>query len=83
MGPDFSKVEIKTGYVGVKIGVDPNSSFDYIIDTKYGGVSIPDNATNTKQIDKNTSKHYEGSFNGSKGKVNIVTSYGSVKISTY
>ena len=83
MGANFSEVKIKTGYVGVKIGVDPNSSFDYIINTKYGGVSIPDNATSTKQIDKNTSKYYEGSFNGSKGKVNIVTSYGSVKISTY
>ena len=78
MGANFSEVRIKTKYVGVKIGVASNGSFNYSIDTKYGGVSIPNSAINTKQIDKNTSKYYEGSFNGSKGKVTIVTSYGSV-----
>lgn len=83
MGPNFSKIDINTGYVGVKIGVDSNSSFDYIIQTKYGGVLLPSGVTNIRQINKNTSSHYEGSYNGSNGKVNIVTSYGSVKISTY
>lgn len=82
MGPNFSKIDIDTGYVGVKIGISENSSFSYVIDTKYGGVSLPENISNIKEIDKNNSKHYEGSYNGSKGKVNINTSYGSVKIST-
>ena len=80
MGANFSKIDINTGYVGVKIGVKSSSSFNYIIDTKYGGISLPENVNNSKEIDKNTSKHYEGSFNGTNGKVNINTSYGSVKI---
>ena len=80
MGPNFSKIDINTDYVGVKIGVDTNSSFNYMITTKYGGITLPPGASNSREIDKNTSKNYEGAYNGSKGKVSITTTYGSVKI---
>lgn len=81
MGVNFSDINIDTEYTGVKIGVDSSSSFSYIIDSKYGGISLPSNVNNTKETTKNTSKHYEGTFNGSKGSVSISTTYGSVKIS--
>ena len=82
MGAKFSNVEINISYAGVKIGVDSNSSFSYEIQAKYGGISLPSEAINTKQIDKNTSKYYEGSFNGGKAKLYIQSSYGGVKILT-
>ncbi|OIQ38543.1 MAG: hypothetical protein BM563_05785 [Bacteroidetes bacterium MedPE-SWsnd-G1] len=80
MGQNFSKIVIDTDYIGIKIGVDANASFSYNISSKYGGISLPDNVTNTREIIKNTSKQYEGSYNGTKGNVSITTSYGSVKI---
>ena len=82
MGTNFSKIDINTDYVGVKIGVDSNSSFKYSINTKYGGITLPTEANTIKEIDKNNSKYYEGTYNGSKGKISVTTTYGSVKIIT-
>jgi len=80
MGENFSEVKLDLGYTGVKMGVNNNSSFSYIIDNKYGGITLPDNVNITKEISKNTSKHFEGNFNGSKGHVSILSKYGSIKI---
>lgn len=82
MGVHFSKIEIDTDYIGVKIGVDSNSSFNYTINTKYGGITLPSGVNNSREIDKNNSKTYEGTYNGTGGKVSITTTYGSVKIMT-
>jgi len=82
MGENFSKISLDLGYTGVKMGIHKNSSFNYIIDSKYGGITLPNNVNNTKEITKNTSKHFEGSYNGSKGRVSIISKYGSVKITT-
>ncbi|AOW19212.1 DUF4097 family beta strand repeat-containing protein [Urechidicola croceus] len=83
MGPNFSLVDINSEYIGVKIGVNRNSSFKLIADSQYGNISVPNNFNFTQQIEKNNKKHYEGTYNGSKGKIIVKTQYGGVKISEY
>lgn len=81
IGVNFEIVDIETRYVSVKIGVDRNSSFQLILDSSYGSIQVPNNFNFTQKIEKNSKKHYEGTYNGSKGKIIISTSYGSIKIS--
>jgi hypothetical protein len=80
MGSNFDEIDLDTGYTGVKIGIDHDSSFSLIADSQYSGITVPDGFNFTKQIEKNTKKHYEGTYNGSNGKVAIRSQYGHVKI---
>ena len=80
MGANFEKIDLDLGYTGVKIGVDSNSSFSLIADSQYGGISVPDGFDFTKQIEKNSKKHYEGNYNGSNGKITVRSQYGGIKI---
>lgn len=80
MGSNFDEINLNTGYTGVKIGVDNNSSFSLVVDSSYSGISVPEEFNFTKQIEKNSKKHYEGTYNGSKGKVTIYSKYGNIKI---
>jgi hypothetical protein len=77
---NFNLIDLETEYMGVKIGVDKNCSFSLIADMQYGSLQVPDNFNMTKQIEKNSKKHYEGTYNGTGGKININSQYGSVKI---
>lgn len=80
MGANFKLINVNTEYTGAKIGVARNSSFELIADSQYSGISVPDGFNFTKQIEKNNKKHYEGTYNGSNGKVTIKSQYGHVKI---
>lgn len=78
----FEKVKIDTDYTGIKIGLDPSASFNFIADLKYAGFSFEGNNVNyNKKIVKNTSKYYEGYINkeNSSSMIEISTDYGSVK----
>lgn len=80
MGQNFSLIDLDTEYTGVKIGVDGNSSFSLVAESQYGGIRLPEGFNFTKQIEKNNKKHYEGNYNGSKGKIIIRSQYGGIKI---
>lgn len=80
MSSNFKEINVSTQYTGVKIGVDSNSSFSLIANSQYSGISVPDGFNFTKQIEKNTKKHYEGTYNGSNGKITIRSQYGGIKI---
>lgn len=80
MGENFNEVDLNTEYTGVKIGIDNNSSFALISDSQYSGVSLPEGFNFTKQIEKNSKKYYEGTYNGSKGKITMKSQYGGIKI---
>lgn len=78
----FEKIKIDTDYTGIKIGLDPSASFNFIADLKYGGFSFEgNNVIYNKKIVKNTSKYYEGYVNkeNSSSNIEISTDYGSVK----
>ncbi len=79
----FELVKINSGYTGVKIGINSSASFDFNINTSYGGVSMDTANTNyLKKIVKSTSKYYQGYVNkeSSGASVELSASYGSVKI---
>ena len=80
MGPDFTSVDIDTEYIGVKIGVNRNSSFALDIRTQYGSVKVPSKMDIINRLEKNTKTELKGTYNGGKGKMIINTQYGSVKI---
>lgn len=80
MGANFDEVDLNTEYTGVKIGVDSNSSFSLVADSQYSGISVPEGFDFTKQIEKNSKKHYEGTYNGSNGKITVKSQYGGIKI---
>lgn len=80
MGADFSRVNIETQYIGVKIGVHNNSSFKFYGNTQYGEVKVPSNMNITNHLEKNKRTEIEGTYNGTKGEIKINTRYGSVKI---
>ncbi|PHR70590.1 MAG: hypothetical protein COA67_08165 [Lutibacter sp.] len=80
MGVNFDEVNLNTEYTGVKIGVDSNSSFSLVADSQYSGISVPEDFNFTKQIEKNSKKHYEGTYNGTNGKITIKSQYGGIKI---
>jgi len=78
----FENVQIDTDYTGIKIGLDPSASFNFIADLKYAGFSFEgNNVTYNKKIVKNTSKYYEGYVNkeNSSSTIEISSDYGSVK----
>jgi len=80
MGPNFTSVDIDTEYLGVKIGVNRNSSFKLDVHTQYGSVKVPSKMDITNRLEKNTKTELKGTYNGGKGKMIINTQYGSVKI---
>lgn len=78
----FSNVKIDTDYTGIKIGLDPSASFDFVANLRYAGFSFEGNNVDyNKKIVKNNSKYYEGTVNGgnSQSTVEIDSEYGSVK----
>ncbi len=82
MGSNFKLVDIDTEYIGIKIGVNRNSSFRLTAVSQYGNIKVPDGFNFTKQVQKNSHNEIEGTYNGSNGGViRVRTQYGSIKIS--
>ncbi|WP_224491050.1 hypothetical protein [Robertkochia flava] len=74
-------ISLKADYTNMKLGYNPNYSFDFVIDLSYARVKGDDNEFNYKiQREKNSQNYYEGSY-GSTGKnqLSIQSDYGSVE----
>lgn len=79
----FDSVEIDSDYTGIKIGLEPDISFNFIVKMSYGGFSYDeDNATFIKKVIKSSDKYYEGYVNDehTNATINIDSEYGSVKL---
>ena len=77
----FDYVDIDSEYAGIKIGIAPGASFDFVVDLQYAGFKRPDgNIDMQKSIVKSTKKYYEGTYGKGKSnsKVTIKSEYGSV-----
>ncbi len=80
---DFDSVAIDSDYTGIKIGLEPEITFNFIVKVGYGGFTYDeDKATFLKKVVKSTSKYYEGYVNdeNSNSTINIDSEYGSVKM---
>jgi len=78
----FENVKINSDYTGVRIGIDPEASFNFDITLSYGGFDDDvDHINYRKKVVKNTSKYYEGYVNdqNSNSNISIDSDYGSVK----
>ena len=79
----FEKVDIDGQYAGIRIGLDTDVSFDFVIDLQYAGFKRDnDKIEFFKSISKTTKKHYEGKYGkgNSNSKIKIRSQYGGVSI---
>ncbi|MHB0755087.1 hypothetical protein [Polaribacter sp. M15] len=83
LAKDFESVLIDGQYAGIKIGVDEDANFNFILDLQYAGFSYDDDKVEfSKKISKNSKKYYEGSFGNANtnAKIKIKSQYGGVSI---
>ena len=79
----FESVDIDGQYAGIRIGVDPNSVFEFELDLQYAGFSRNDDKIEFfKSISKSSKKYYQGKFGkgNSSSKIKIRSQYGGVSI---
>jgi len=77
----FESVNINSEYAGIKIGIEPGTNFNFVIDLQYAGFKRSDSKVElNKSIVKNTKKYYEGVYGkgNTNSKVTIKSEYGSV-----
>jgi hypothetical protein len=77
---ELEKLNIKSSYLSAKIGVNSSAAFVVKASFNYGGFKYDEGFSFTKEIEKSTSKYYEGYFNNSNASaiVNLDFNYGSV-----
>jgi hypothetical protein len=80
LGQRLRKLNIQSSYTHVKLGLHPNVSFDITAALSYSGFKHGDRFTFNKEIEKPTSKYYEGYYNSpnSGNQISIKSSYGSI-----
>jgi len=75
-------VNIDTDYAGVHLGYDREMAFSFDVETSYGGINGTEDLDVRRTNEKNTSKSISGNYgSGSGARIDISTSYGSVKFS--
>lgn len=76
----FDQVTINTSYTGVKIGVPEATPFSFEVKLDYASFSHDDNLQFNQQIEKSSSKYYEGYFKqaNSGSTIHITSDYGGV-----
>ena len=80
LGEHLKDLKLQSSYTHVKLGLHPNASFDITAALSYSGFKHGDHFTFNKEIEKPTSKYYEGYYNSpnSGSKISIKSSYGSI-----
>lgn len=80
---DISNLKVKTSYANIKLGIEDGANFDFIAEMSYSGFSHGSGFTFNKQIEKNTSKYYEGYYgNANSGNtIQLETSFGGINLS--
>jgi len=79
----FKQVDIKADYTGIKMGVNSDVDFDFMVNLDYANLKIDkDKIVFDKKIEKKSSKKYEGYFNNRNSESNIMinSNYGGVNI---
>ncbi len=76
----LKKLSIQSSYTQIKLGLQPNTSFDITAALSYSGFKHGDGFTFNKEIEKSSSKYYEGYYNSpnSGTQISIKSSYGSI-----
>jgi hypothetical protein len=79
---NFKKIAIESSYTNIKIGINPQSSFNIIATLGYGNLNYGSGFTFNKEIVKTSSKYYEGYFNtpNANSSITLKTSYGNISL---
>ncbi|WP_341221286.1 hypothetical protein [Polaribacter atrinae] len=80
---DFKNVTINGEYAGIRIHIDSDTVFEFMIDLEYASFSGDDDKMELfKSISKSTKKYYEGKFGkgNTNSKLKITSQYGGVSI---
>ena len=78
----FESIKIDTQYGGVRLGIDPEASYNIDGHARYAKIVVPEEGKMSR-IEENTSSTVSGLVGkneATKSKVTIETSYGSVKL---
>jgi hypothetical protein len=80
----FESLDVETRYMGVKLGIEESASYKLDAKVTYGGLKYnEDNFKNQRRIVENNSNEVSGTFGKEESpsaRVNILASYGSVKL---
>jgi hypothetical protein len=80
----FEKIDVETHYMGVRLGIEENASYNLDARVSYGGLKYnEDNFKNQRRIVENNSSEIEGVVGKEESpsaKVNVIASYGSVRL---
>jgi hypothetical protein len=80
----FEFIDVETHYMGVRLGIEESASYRLDAKVSYGGLKFnEDNFKNQRRIVENNSTEVSGTVGKEESpsaKVNIVASYGSVKL---
>jgi predicted PolB exonuclease-like 3'-5' exonuclease len=80
----FESVDLETHYMGVRIGIDESASYKLEAKVTYGSLKYnEDNFKNQRRIVENNSNEVSGTVGKEESptaKVNVLASYGSVKL---
>ncbi|WP_459209315.1 DUF4097 family beta strand repeat-containing protein [Aquimarina rhabdastrellae] len=80
--PTISNVNLKTDYVRISLGYDDAASFDFDINSSYGGITLGNDLEIIKKVKDNIDKYYQG-YKGTKSSGNTIkirASFGSIKL---
>lgn len=80
LGENFKNIKVKSSYTRVKLGTHPAASFNITASLSYCNLKRNTGFTFNKEIEKSSSKYYEGYYNSSNSTSNITinSSYGNV-----
>ena len=80
----FESIDVETHYMGVRIGIDESASYKLEAKVTYGGLKYnEDNFKNQRRIVENNSNEVSGTVGKEESptaRVNVLASYGSVKL---
>jgi hypothetical protein len=80
--PSFKSIDISSDYTGIKIGYDREATFNFDLNTSYGGVNGINNSTFTidRRNQSGTDNYYSGYYRSANtgGTITVNSSYGSI-----
>ena len=80
----FESIDVETHYMGVRLGIDESANYKLDAKVKYGGLKFDeDNFRNQRRIVENNSNEVSGTMGKEESptaRVNVLASYGSVKL---
>ena len=82
IGPDARSISIDSDYTAIDLGIDPEWSFNFEVETSYTGFKSDFSLDYLKMIKDNSDDYYQGSYGTAikKGSLHITSDYGKIKL---